>query len=358
MGTEVLPPDVNKSYRAFTVEGDRIRFGLGAIKNVGEGAIESIVREREENGSFTDPFDFCSRLDSKSAGRRILESLNKAGAFASMGWNRRQVEAVLDDAINTGQSSQRERASGQYSLLDLMSGGDTPQTFHQKPDLADWPEGELLANEREMLGLYVSSHPLAKYARIIDRFSTVALADIGELQEGQEVTIGGMLTQVKYYTTQKGKRMAFITIETLEGSCEVTIFSDLYEPNAGLFVSDMILMLKCRAGIRNDAVSLVAISAIPVDEAESQLTRAVHIRLHVAGLEPDIVDRLAELLGGEPGKCDVYLHCCTPDQEEITIHATSACKVAATDHLRQRVEELLGEESMWFSGGNGLPRHG
>jgi DNA polymerase-3 subunit alpha len=358
MGTDVLPPDVNKSYAAFTVEGNRIRFGLGAIKNVGGGAIESIVREREENGPYLDPFDFCSRLDSKAAGRRIIESLNKAGSFISTGWNRRQVEAVIDDAINEGQVTQRERASGQTSLLDLMSTGNTKQTYHQKPSLADWSESELLAGEKEMLGLYVSSHPLARYAKIIERFSSVHMADVADLQDGQEVGIGGMLTQVKYHTTQKGKRMAFVTIETLEGNCEVTVFSDLYEEHAGLFVQDMILMLRCRAGHRNDQVSLIAVSAVPIDDAESTLTRAVHIRLQTAGLEPEVVERLAEVLGSEPGRCDVYIHCYTPGHEEVTVHATSACRVAATPQLRRRIEELLGDDCLWFSGGNGLPRHG
>ena len=357
LGIEVLPPDINKSETMFSVEGDAIRFGMGAVKNAGEGPSEAIVREREHGGPFKDIFDFCSRLDTRLVNKRLIESLNKAGAFAGTGWNRRQVDAVIENALNEGQIAQRDRASGQISLLDLFGDEVTEQTLHTKPDLLEWPESELLQYEKEMVGLYVSSHPLARHAETIARFSTIRLGDLQELRENQEVTIGGLISGVKTHITGRGGKMAFLTFETLEGHVEVTVFSDLFDQKSGLLVQDMILMLRARVSYRNQAPSLVATEIIPIEDAEKDLTTAVHIRVLTAGLDDVLLERLAELLGARPGRCDVYLHCVNTYRDEVTIHATGACRVAASRVLRAEVEDLLGEGSVWFSAGMGLPSH-
>ncbi len=358
LGIEVLPPDVNFSYAGFTVEGDRIRFGMGAIKNVGEGHVEAIVSEREAAGPFKDIFDLCGRVDSRLINRRVLESLNKAGAFADTHWNRRQVEMVLDAAISEGQLSQKEREAGQTSLLDLMSGGSTEGPLHRKPDMPEWAESELLAFEKEMLGLYVSSHPLARYAQTLERYSSHSLAQLQDLREGTDVVVGGMIGVIKNHVTARGgKKMAFIALETLEGPCEITIFPDLFEAKAGLVVTDMAVMIPARVSFRNDEAGLIASDIVPIEEAEDKLTTAAHIRLTTIGLDDALLTKLANTLGARPGKCDVYLHCVTPEHDDVTIHATSACRVTASKALREEVERLLGEESVWYSGGNGLPTH-
>ncbi|MBN2311686.1 MAG: DNA polymerase III subunit alpha [Candidatus Hydrogenedentes bacterium] len=356
MGIEVLPPDVNSSYSGFTVEGDSIRFGMGAVKNVGEGTVAAITDERDDNGPFKDVFDFCRRVDSRQINHRVLDSLNRAGAFMSTGWNRHQVGEVIELALGEGQVSQRERESGQTSLLDLMDDGAAHE-MHQKPDVPEWPESELLAFEREMLGLYVSSHPLAKHARVLERFAPFRLADLPALRENQEVTVGGSIDHVKHYTTQRGSKMAFVTLGTLEGTCEVTVFSDIFEQRAGLLVQDMIVLMRARVNVRNGEPGLVAVDIFPIEEAEKRLTTAVHIDLGAAAADEALLNRLAEILGGRPGKCDVYLHCRTHDHDEVTVHATSACRVAPSPGLQNEVEELLGEESLWYAGGNGLPVH-
>ncbi|NUM56362.1 MAG: DNA polymerase III subunit alpha [Candidatus Hydrogenedentes bacterium] len=358
LNIDVLPPDINSSYTGFTVEGNSIRFGMGAVKNVGAGPVEAIAAERDANGPYKDIFDFCKRIDSRLINRRVIESLNKAGAFASTGWNRRQVEQVLDAALNEGQLSQRDRDAGQTSLLDLVSGEAESAPIHTKPNIPEWPENELLQFEKEMLGLYVSSHPLAKYSRILERYSSHSIAALKDLRDGTEVTVGGLIANVKQHITQRGnKKMAFVTLETLEGPCEVTVFPDLYEQKAGLLVSDMAVMIAARISFRNDEPGLIASDVIPIDEAPDRLTRAVHIRLTTIGLDETLIERLAEILGERPGKCDVYLHCVTPEHEDVTVHATSACKVAPSQELCDEVEGLLGEDTLWFSGANGLPRH-
>ncbi|HEX2972714.1 MAG TPA: DNA polymerase III subunit alpha [Tepidisphaeraceae bacterium] len=353
LGIAVLPPCVNKSYTMFNVEGDNIRFGMGAVKNVGVTPTEAIVAEREQNGPFEDIFKFCCRLDSRVINRRLLESLNKAGAFASTGWNRRQVEAVLDAAINEGQISQREREMGQTSLFDIMDATTTQETLHTKPNLAEWPENELLVFEKEMLGLYGSSHPLARHALTLRNFSTVSVADIPELRDGQEVVVGGLIVTAKQHVTARGNKMAFINLETLEGQVEITVFSDTYEQRAGLLVPDMIVMVPARVSFRNNNPGLVASDVLPIDEAERVLTRSVHIRLQAVSVSEPLLQQLARLLGAREGKCGVYLHCVTPEHKEVVIRATSSCEVNPSPTLRKEVEELLGEGTIWFGGGSG-----
>ncbi len=353
----VLPPDVNKSFSRFTVEGNAIRFGLGAIKNVGENVTLAIAAEREKNGPYKDIFDFCSRHEGRVLNRRLVESLNKAGAFASTGWNRRQVEAVIENALSEAQIAQRERASGQTSLFDML-GADAAEeiTMHVKPDLPEWPEYELLQYEKEMLGLYVTSHPLDRHKAVLRRFSTINMADRPDLAEGQEVIFGGLISGVKTHLTSRGK-MAFLTIETLEGSCEVTVFSDLYEQKASLLLTDSIAMITAKVNYRNNEAGFIAVNILPIEEAERQLTKAVHIRVPVSALKDGEVNKLAEILGESRGACDVFLHVLTPEYTEVIIHATSACRVSPTRALRINVEELLGEGSFWCSAGMGMPSH-
>ncbi len=353
MGIDVRPPDVNKSCRGFAVEDDVIRFGLTAVKNVGEGPAEAIVAERDASGPFKDIFGFCSRVDSRLVNRRLIESLNKAGALASTGWNRHQVEIALDDALGEGQILQRDREMGQTSLFDLMGSDESAPTFHQKPDLPDWPENQVLAFEKEMLGLYVSSHPLAKYADTVRRFSTIRAGDIPKLRDGQNVVIGGMIANVKRYTTSRGKQMAFLTLETLEGHCEITAFSDIFEKRAGLLVPDMIVMVPARVSLRNDRPGLIADDVFPADEAEKRLARAAHIRVNTVGLDDSLIQRLIDVLDAKPGRCDVFLHCVTPDRNEVTVRATPTCRVAPSPALRADIEAILGENTLWYSGPNG-----
>lgn len=354
MNIDVLPPDINHSDTGFTVEGNAIRFGLGAIKNVGEGPTRAIVEEREKNGAFRDIYDFCGRLDSRMINRRLIESMNKAGAFASTQWNRRQVAEVIEGALNEGQVAQRERASGQISLFDMGDlGGE--MILHAKPELLEWPDHELLQHEKDMLGLYVSGHPLSRHANLLNRYATALPVDLTELREKQEVVLGGMVGAVKIYHGGKGK-MAFLTLETREGSCEVTVFSDLYEQKGGLLTADAIVMIRARVNYRNNEPGFVAEELFPIEEAEAHLTKAIHVKIP-ENVEESRVERLAVLLGEMRGTCDVYLHCDSSEFGEVVIHATSACRVAATPKLRRGVAELFGEQAIWFSSGMGLPTH-
>lgn len=376
LDTPVLPPDINRSQVYFSVEDheggklNAIRFGLSAIKNVGEEACKAIVEERNANGPFEDIYDVCSRCDTREVNRRLLESLNKAGVFVSTNWNRRQVEQVLDDAVGVGQSAQRDRAAGQSSLFDMDGMEDAVASMHRKPEVVEWPEYEVLQLEKEMLGLYISNHPLSNHSDTLSRFTTLTYAEIPDLHDGDERVIGGLIAAVRPYVPASGKKMAFVTLETLEGSAEFTVFNDLYESKGGLLAQDMIVLVKVRAshrraknddgggaGEQSGRVDLLATDVLPIEEAEKHFARAVHIRVPAGGTDRETMDKIAEVLGSAPGECDVYLHCDTPAIGEVTIHATSACRVTITRALKFAVEDLLGEEAIWFSAGKDLPSH-
>ncbi|MEK7795532.1 MAG: DNA polymerase III subunit alpha, partial [Candidatus Hydrogenedentota bacterium] len=189
----VRPPDINKSALRFVVEDGAIHFGLLAVKSVGEG-VEAIVREREEHGPYKDIYDFCARIESRSVNRRAIESLNKAGAFLSTGWSRAEVETSIESALQEAQSQQRDRDAGQTSLLDMLGDADPATTVHERPRVTEWSDADVLAFEKEVLGLYVSSHPLAEHFDILHQFSTYRANDLASLADGQEVVLGGLIS--------------------------------------------------------------------------------------------------------------------------------------------------------------------
>ena len=358
MGIEVLPPDINKSMKYFAVEEGNINFGLAAIKNVGEKPIEEIVKERTANGPFKDIHDFCSRLASRQVNRRLIESLNKAGAFVNTDWSRAQVDAVLEQALEEAHIAQKDREAGQSSLLDLMGGAEeTTNSYNEKPDIPEWDEADVLMNEKEMLGLYISSHPLKKHRDILDRFVTPGLTDLKEFGEGRIVQIGGMLSQIKYHITAKGKKMAFITVDMLEGPVELTVFTNTYEEFYEMLVVDQVVMITAHVNYRNNEAGLVADAFFQIENAPRRLTRAVHIRIPEENFLPEHVDKLAHIMGEVKGTCNLFIHYGDPGQSETTIHATSACLVTPSLQLKTKVEDLLGEGSYWCSAGYGLPTH-
>ncbi|MFM1920448.1 MAG: polymerase alpha subunit, partial [Candidatus Hydrogenedentota bacterium] len=363
LGIPVLPPDINASDVFFSVcdapDGRKlaaVRFGLSAIKNVGRDAAKAIVEERRANGPYADVFDLCARVDTRICNRRLLESLNRAGIFVSTGWNRRQVEHVLDDAVAEGQQVQRDRESGQFSLFDMDGMEASASAMRQKPDLVEWPEFEILQWERDMLGLYLSRHPLSSHEESLRRFCSAGLGALSRDDEGQEKIAGGMISQVKIHHTSKGDKMAFLTLDTLEGPVEVTVFSDLYNEKAGILQQDMILFFECRVSVRREP-GLVAEKIVPVEEGERHFARAAHVRLYPQDAVPERLERLAEVMGASPGPCDVFLHCEDGRGQESIIHASEACRVKPGRALRYALEEILGEDRVWFSLGEGLPSH-
>ncbi|HEV2010396.1 MAG TPA: DNA polymerase III subunit alpha [Candidatus Limnocylindria bacterium] len=298
MGIPVMPPDVNESRFDFVVTGEEIRFGLGAIKNVGEGAIENIVAARESGGQFRSLDDLCGRIDLQRNNKRVLESLIKAGACDAFGARLAQLTR-LDAALATGQREQKDRASGQVSLFDLA----------MEPGIAAPPTGpeasrkELLGWEKELLGIYVSDHPLTDIAqRIGDVPGIVYLAELKEVKD-ELVTIVCVVTSARKHITMKNKAlMLFAQVEDLTGSSEVTVFPRTYEQTAGVWNADEILLLLARVELRDETPKLLCEHAVPFTEAGiAEITRVADERRASLAKKRQFVERNAAPANGNGG---------------------------------------------------------
>jgi DNA polymerase-3 subunit alpha len=256
LGIEVRPPDVHRSFVEFTVEDEAIRFGLLAVKNVGEGAIQSIVEARQTGGPFRSLADFCTRVDLRLANRRVLESLIKVGAMSRFGHPAQLLEA-LDDALASGQAAQRDRTSGQTSLFDM---GTSPESLERPlPNVAEAGSRERLRWEKELLGLYLSEHPLGALAEQIAQYVTAYSSDLkDESLDGQRMVMGGIVTGLRTVITRNKETMAVATFEDLQGTVEVVVFPRMYATSAATFAEGSILLVAGRVDHRGEEASLLA----------------------------------------------------------------------------------------------------
>jgi hypothetical protein len=257
LGIEVRPPDVHRSGLGFTVEGDSIRFGLLAVKNVGEGAIESIIAARESGGEFRSLTDFCSRVDVRLTNRKVLESLAKVGALNVIG-HPAQILLGLDDALSAGQATQRDRITGQTSLFDV-AGDDAIVLERPLPETPETPVRERLRWEKELLGLYLSDHPMGEVAERVGQFVTAYSGDLkDESLDGQRVVLGGIVTGIRSVITKAKSSMAVVTLEDLQGTLEVVVFPRTYEQTIGTWRDGAILLVAGRVDHRGEEASLLA----------------------------------------------------------------------------------------------------
>jgi DNA polymerase III subunit alpha len=265
LGIAVLPPDVHASGLHFTVEGEAIRFGLLAVKNVGSGAIESIVAARTEDGPFRSLADFCARVDLRLANRRVLESLIKVGALNLLG-HPAQLLVALDDALAAGQATQRDRLTGQVSLFD--SGADSAPLERPLPEgISEAPPRERLRWEKELLGLYLSDHPLGELASVIGSYVGAYSGELGEEIDQQRVVVGGVVTEVRRVITKAKQTMAVVTLEDLQGTIEVIVFPKVLEQTAASWLEDAILLVAGRVDHKGDETVLLADAVWTWEEA-------------------------------------------------------------------------------------------
>jgi DNA polymerase-3 subunit alpha len=256
LGIAVLPPDVHASHLEFVVEGEAIRFGLLAVKNVGQGAVESMIATREKDGPFRSLADFCGRVDLRLVNKRVIESLIKVGALDALG-HPAQLLAVLDEVLATAQVEQRERASGQISLFDMAA--EPAMLEAPLPSVSEVPVRERLQWERELLGLYLSDHPLGEVAERLGRLVTAYSGELkDESLDGQRIVAGGVVTGLRTVVTKARSTMAIATLEDLQGSIEVVIFPRLYEQTAPTWREGAILLVAGQVDHRGDEVSLLA----------------------------------------------------------------------------------------------------
>lgn len=388
-GIAILPPDVNRSQWKFTVakapDGQLgILFGLGAVKTVGQGAVDAIIRERK-NGAYRDIFDFCRRIDTGECNKRVVESLIKAGAFDGMGGNRPQLLAVFESAMDANSSLRKQTVDGQISLFDMAFGGaPLVQENHTLPSLPDYPLRQRLALEKEIAGVYITGHPLDDYRDVLGKlpFSTADLDGLEEREDrglsldGQIVDMGGILTEVKGKATKKGAYMGFITLEDLTGQIECLVFPKVYERYQGMMAVDDLVVLHGRLSIREEeAPKLLVEKLIPLEawhpeesapaapmgqstarpvpppkrhtseapkltdaQAAAKAPRKLYLRLN----RPQM-DAASSALSLYPGSVPVYLHL---PAEKMTLLAPKTGWCDASDGCLNRLNALLGAENV------------
>ena len=385
----ILPPDVNRSQWKFTVakapDGQLgILFGLGAVKTVGQGAVDAIIRERK-HGAYRDIFDFCRRIDTSECNKRVVESLIKAGAFDGMGGNRPQLMAVFESAMDANSSLRKQTVDGQISLFDMAFGGaPLVQENHTLPNLPDYPLRQRLALEKEIAGVYITGHPLDDYRDVLGKlpFSTADLDGLEEREDrglsldGQIVDMGGILTEVKGKATKKGAYMGFITLEDLTGQIECLVFPKVYERYQGMMAVDDLVVLHGRLSIREEeAPKLLVEKLIPLEawhpeesapaapmgqstarpvpppkrhaseapkltdaQAAAKAPRKLYLRLN----RPQM-DAASSALSLYPGSVPVYLHL---PAEKMTLLAPKTGWCDASDGCLNRLNALLGAENV------------
>ena len=339
-GIEVLPPDINESEKVFTVAGSKIRFGLAAVKNVGEGAIESIVEARSD-GNFSSLFEFCEKVDLKKVNKRVIESLIKCGAFDGTGNHRSQMMAALEDCVDYGQRVQKERTDPQMGLFNLTE-EQKAINLPSLPEMDEWDEKELLALEKESLGFYITGHPLSRYEDLLDKFTNTNSATVKERNDGEAVTIGGMIRNVKTIKTKKGDLMAFVTLEDLLGTVEITVFSSLYANMYDLLTGDNAILVRGFLQKDENSVKLLADSIIDIDKAEETWTTSIHFKLDVARTERTLLEELSNVIKRHPGPCAAFIHLRNTEKTETIIALPDSIRVKAGASLIQEVDRLVG----------------
>jgi DNA polymerase III subunit alpha len=343
MGIQVLPPDVNESDSTFTPVGSDIRFGLSAVRNVGDNVVAGVTAARTEHGKFTDFSDFMEKVPVMVCNKRVIESLVKAGAFDSLGHRRRALVAVHEAAVDQHVDVKRNEAMGQESLFGGLDDDVFGSLTVQVPDLDEWDKQTLLGFEREMLGLYVSSHPLLGLEHVL---AAVSDCTIGTLiadesrPDNSPVTVAGLITSVQRKITRKGDTWAIATLEDLEGSVNLLVFPSTYQVAAQLLVEDTLVLAKGRLRRGDDAPDISATEINPVDQARD-VGGPIEIALPANRCTPPVVDQLKEVLATHPGAAEVYLRLTTPSTTKV-LRLDDRLRVAPTPALMADLKALLG----------------
>jgi DNA polymerase-3 subunit alpha len=350
MVLKVLPPDVNESNAVFTViNNSTIRYGLLSVKNIGAGAIASIVEERSKGGRFTSIFDFCRRVDLHACNRKAMESLIRCGAFDSFGVKRSQLAAVLEPALNGGTSRQKDAEAGQLSFFAMgeTSGGFSAQS-EAMPDMKEWPQQQLLAFEKELLGFYLSGHPLDRYIVEIQTFTNATTSKISGMLENQGLAMIAMITGVKYTVTKsRGERMAILTLEDLEGTTEAVMFPEVFKlmgshirEGAVVVVKGKILSRKGKDGKPTGPRNIVVDELRDINEIY-QLVKLIRIDMTKVG--PDKLTVIKKKLEHFPGDTPVHLQIDTRNHKSVEIKVGRELYVTPSEVLMDEIKFVVGE---------------
>jgi DNA polymerase III subunit alpha len=345
-GIEILPPDVNVSFDNFTASGKTIRFGLAAIKGIGQGAVLSIVEARNAGGAFKSIFDFTERVDSKAMNKRVLEGLVKSGAFdASAGTNHRaQLFAAIDAAIDSGQRTQKSKASGQVSLFGAMIESTTMEE-PPLPKVAEWSKQELLKGEKETLGFYISGHPLQGYEAAMKDIANTDVGSITNFHHGAQVCLGGIIIEQSVRTTKKGDRFALLQIEDQYGSVKVVVWPETYKKSASVLQEGAPVLVRGRLEIDDGgAMSIISDEIQSLVNLRERSAKVMSMRFPIGEVKDDRLDRLYELLDTHRGDCEIVFEVELEGGKLARIQPNQFVKVRVTPELTNSITELMGDK--------------
>jgi DNA polymerase-3 subunit alpha len=347
MNIDVLPPDINESFTDFTVINDRIRFGLAAVKNVGGAALDSIIREREENGPYTSLADFCGRIDSSRVNKKVIESLIKAGAFDSMEVRRAQLMAVLDEALDRAKAVQRDRMSGQMSLFSLggeeTAGRETELTY---PDIEEWPELKKLGYEKETIGFFLTGHPLEGVFEELQMVTDAEIAALDKWRDGQVVRVAGLIQNYKEHKSKKGDRMAFTVLEDMTSSIEVIVFPSTFAQCSELLGNDEPLVVLGTIQQGERGAKIIAETIDPLERAIEKYTENTVIRLQARNTERFQLIELKDLLYRYHGRCPVKLTLHFDGRGEVDIELLKDLTIRPCPDFFRDIKEKFGSRSL------------
>lgn len=377
MGIEVLPPDVNESQVYFAPTPSRsrerefadssalsggaatqsgaIRFGLAAIKGVGEVAVESVLKARREGGPFKTLFDLCERVDTRTVSRKTLEAFIKSGACDSFGQTRATLMAQTEQALTRAANIHADRQRGQSSLFGMLGEASTAPP-EASLNLPEWPQHELLAHEKELLGFYVTGHPLTPYAPILEHYALAGTARLAELANRSLTRIGGLIAAVQQGVSKKSNKPYLIaTLEDLEGSVQVLCLNENYDKYRELLSPNRAVLVIGEVNTGEDKPKIFPQEILPLEDAPRRYTKQVHLRLQTAHLKPEQLETVRDLVAAHRGKCPLFLCFQRPGGEVIFVETHESFSVTPSTALQQAADAMFGEATYYAKVDTSLP---
>ncbi len=347
---QVLPPDINESDQDFSVVNGAVRFGLAAVKNVGGSAIDSIIEEREKDGPYQSLGDFCNRVDSRKVNKRVNESLIKAGAFDTMGARRAQLMAVLDQAMEQAQASQRDRESGQLSLFSVMSTETKEQAVViTLPNVPEWEDRQKLAYEKETVGFYITGHPLDDYTKELACVTECTISELGSRSDSSPIRIAGLIKAKKNHKSKKGDAMAFITVEDTTSNVEVVVFPTAYAGCAHLLDNDDPIVIQGQLKIEDEGeAKILADEIVSLAEAQEKYTEAARLILQPSKVTRQKLDEIKTVIHKNHGPCTLTMVIHFEGRGEAEIEIQKDLTISPSRPFNDAIETILGYEAVSY----------